>query len=63
MDTTTLDKYTQELVDNSVMRGKFIAYREVMALLTAEADKQPTTSGQTLENLWTEIGNLLGVKQ
>ena len=62
MNTTELDKYTQELVEQSVQRGKFIAYSEVMEILKAEADKHPTTSADTLDNLWTELGKLLGIK-
>ena len=62
MNTTELDRYTQELVEQSVQRGKFVAYREIMELLKAEADKHPTTSATTLDNLWTELGKLLGIK-
>jgi hypothetical protein len=62
VNTETLSKYTEELVEQSVQRGKFIAYREMMELLKAEADKHPTTSSTTLDNLWTELGKLLGIK-
>jgi len=62
MDIKEQEKYTQELIEQSVQRGKFIAYREVMELLSAEAGKHPTTSANTLDNLWTEIGKLLGMK-
>jgi regulator of sigma D len=62
VNTTELNNYTQELVEQSVQRGKFIAYSEVMELLKAEADKHPTTSATTLDNLWAELGKLLGIK-
>jgi hypothetical protein len=62
VNTETLDKYTQELIEQSIERGKYIAYREMMELLTAEADKHPTTSAVTLGNLWVELGKLLGIK-
>lgn len=62
MNTTELNNYTAEIIEQSVQRGKFIAYSEVMEILKAEADKHPTTSADTLDNLWTEIGKLLGIK-
>lgn len=59
MNTETLAEYTQELMEQSVKRGKFNAYSAVMELLKAEADKHPTTSAITLDNLWTGIAHLV----
>ena len=59
MNTTELDKYTEQLIEQSVNRGKYIAYQEIMALLKVEGDKHPTTSDTTLDNLWIGIEQLV----
>ena len=62
MNTTELDRYTQELIEQSVKRGKFNAYTAVLELLKAEGLKSaitPTTSADTLDNLWTAVALLV----
>jgi hypothetical protein len=55
----TLDVSLEQALKLSVANGKFIAYGEMATLLGEEMAKQPTTSGQTLDNLVKALEKLV----